>query len=168
MPRSARVAPGGQIYHVLNRSAGKRRLFDNDADFEAFERIMIEAHQRHPIRILSYAFLPDHWHFVVWPRKDGQLADFFRWLAHTHAMRRKRTHRKTGHGRLYQGRYKSFLVQRDENLLTVLRYVERTPVAAGLVEKAQLWRFGSLCSRTHGDPAIKSLLAAWPVERTSN
>jgi putative transposase len=168
MPRSARVAPGGQVYHVLNRSVGKRRLFGNDADFEAFERIMIEAHQRHPIRILSYTFLADHWHFVVWPRKDGELADFFRWLAHTHAMRRKRSHRKMGNGRLYQGRYKSFLVQRDENLLTVLRYVERTPLAAGSVERAQLWRFSSLYARTQRDPAIKSILSPWPIERPTN
>ncbi len=168
MPRSARVAPGGQVYHVLNRSVGKQRLFGNDADFEAFERVMIEAHERHPIRILSYAFLSDHWHFVVWPRKDGELADFFRRLAHTHAMRRKRSHRKTGRGRMYQSRYKSFLVQRDENLLTVLRYVERSPLAAGLAEKAQLWSFGSLYARTHGDRAIKSILAPWPVERPSN
>jgi putative transposase len=168
MPRTARVAPGGQVYHVLNRSVGKNRLFGNDADFEAFERVIIEAHQRHPIRILAYALLSNQWHFVVWPAKDGQLTDFFRWLAHTHAMRRKRSHRKTGRGRLYQGRYKSFLVQRDENLLTVLRYVERTALTDGLVEKAQLWRFSSLWARLRGDQTIKSLLAPWPVERPPN
>jgi putative transposase len=168
MPRTARVAPGGQVYHVLNRSVGEKRLFGNDADCQAFERVMIEAHQRHPIRILSYAFLVYHWHFVVWPQRDGQLTDFFRWLAHTHAMRWKRTHGNTGPGRLYQGRYKSFLVQRDENLLTVLRYVERAPLAAGLVEKAQLWQFSSLGARTRGDLALNSLLAPWPVDRPSN
>ena len=138
------VAPGGHIYHVLNRSAGKRPLFNNDGEFEAFERIMIEAHQRHPLPILAYCLLPRHWQFVVWPGKDGQLSDYFRWLAHTHAMRRKRSRRKAGSGRLYQSRYKSFLIQRDENLLIVLRCVERSSVTAGLVEKAQLWRFGSL------------------------
>jgi putative transposase len=168
MSRKARVAPGGQVYHVLNGSGGKTRLFGSDADFEAFEHVMIEAHERHPIRILAYAFLSDHWEFVVWPRKDGELTNFFRWLAHTHALRWKRAHRKAGHGRLYQGRYKSFLIQRDESLLTILRYVERTPVTAGLVEKAQLWRFSSLSARTRGNQAIKSLLAPWPVERPSN
>ena len=91
--------------------------------------------------------------------KDGQMTDFFRWLAHIHAMRRKRSHRKTGNGRLYQGRYKSFLVQRNENLLTVLRYVERTAQTDGLVEKAQLWQYSSLWARLHGNQTIKSLLA---------
>jgi putative transposase len=168
MPRTARVAPGGQVYHVLNRSVGKTKLFGKDAEFEAFQRVMIEAHQRHPMRILSYALLSNHWHFVVWPRKDGELADFFRWLAHTHAMRWKRSHRRAGNGRLYQGRYKSFLVQRDDNLLSVLRYVERAPLEARLVEKAQLWRFSSLGARTQGDREVKALLAPWPVERPPN
>jgi len=75
------------VYHVLNRSVGKMHLFGKDADFEAFQRVMVEAHQRHPIRILSYSVLSNHWHFAVWPDADGQVTAFCRWLAHTHAMR---------------------------------------------------------------------------------
>ena len=75
------------MYHVLNRSVGKMHLFGKDADFEAFQRVMVEAHQRHPIRILSYSVLSNHWHFAVWPDADGQVTAFSRWLAHTHAMR---------------------------------------------------------------------------------
>ena len=54
MPRTARVAPGGFVYHFLNRSVGRMPMFRKDADFEAFERVMVLAHQRQPIRILSY------------------------------------------------------------------------------------------------------------------
>jgi len=126
---------------------------------------MIEAHDRHPIRILSYCVLSNHWHFVVWPEEDGQLTGFFRWLAHTHAMRFRVSHRTVGFGHLYQGRFKSFPVQSDEHLLTVLRYVERNPLAAGLVRRAQLWRWSSLWARMHGDDEIKALLSPWPVER---
>jgi putative transposase len=79
MPRAAQKAPGGQVYHVLNRSVGKMHLFGKDADFEA--------HQRHPIRILSSCVLSNHWHFAVWPDADGLVTAFCRWLAHTHAMR---------------------------------------------------------------------------------
>ena len=55
-------------------------MFRKDADFEAFERVMVEAHQRQPIRVLSYCVMSNHWHFVVWPEHDGQLTDFFRRL----------------------------------------------------------------------------------------
>ena len=137
MPRSARRAPGGQIYHVLNRSVGKIHLFGQDADFEAFQRVMVEAHRRHPIRVLPYGVLSDRWRFVVWPRADCEVTDFFRWLAHARAMRWRVAHRTVGYGHLYQGRFKSFPVQSDEHVLTVLRYVERNALGAGLVERTR-------------------------------
>ena len=132
-------------------------MFRKEADFEAFERVMVESHQRQPLRILSYCVLSNHWHFVVWPEEDGQLTGFFRKRAHTHAMRWRVSHRTVRYGHLYQGWFKSFPVQRDDHLLSLLRYVERNPVSAGLVERAQLWRWGSLWSRVHGDEAIQVL-----------
>jgi putative transposase len=165
MPRAARNTPGGQVYHILNRSVGRLHLFTKDADFEVFQRVMVEAHQRHPIRILSYCVLSNHWHFVVWPEADGQVTAFFRWLAHTHAMRWRVAHRTVGYGPLYQGRFKSFPVQSDDHLLTVLRYVERNAVGAGRVTRAQDWRWSSLWGRKHGDDALKGILSPWPVER---
>jgi putative transposase len=150
---------------VLNRSVGKVHLFGQEPDFEAFQRVMVEAHRRHPIRILAYCILSNHWHFVVWPEADGQVTDFFRWLAHTHAMRWRVAHRTVGYGPLYQGRFKSFPVQSDEHLLTVLRYVERNALGASLVERAEDWRWGSLWARRRGDGELKAILAPWPVER---
>jgi putative transposase len=140
-------------------------LLSKDADLAAFERVMIEAYQRHPVRILSYCVLSNHWHFVVWPEEDGRLTAFFRWLTHTHAMRWRVAHRTVGYGPLYQGRFKSFPVQSDEHLLTVARYVERNPLAAGLVPRAEEWRWGSLWTRMHGEDAVKRLLSPWPTER---
>ena len=147
------------MYHVLNRSVGKMHLFGKDTDFEAFQRVMIEAHQRHPIRILSSCVLSNHWHFAVWPDADGQVTAFFRWLAHTHAMRWRVAHRTVGYGHLYQGRFQSFPVQSDDHLLTVLRYIERNAVGAGLVARAEHWRWSGLWARMHGEDAIKAILA---------
>src|SRR3954465_6567689 len=157
MPRTARRAPGGQVYHVLNRAVGRMRLFRTDDDFEAFRRVMVEAHRRHPLRILAYCVLSNHWHFVVWPKTDGQVTDYFRWLAHTHAMRWRVAHRTVGYGHLYQGRFKSFPVQRDEHFLTACRYVERNALSAGLVRRAQDWRWGSLWARAHGGDELRAM-----------
>ncbi len=140
-------------------------MFRKDADFEAFERVMVEANERHPIRILSYCVLSNHWHFVVWPEEDGQVTDFFRWLAQTHAMRWRVSRRTVGYGHLYQGRFKCFPVECDEHLLNLCRYVERNPLSSGLVRTAQQWRFSSLWARMHGDDEIKALLSPWPVKR---
>ena len=59
-------------------------------------------------------------------------------------------------------------MQCDDHLLSLLRYVERNPLSAGLVERAELWRWSSLWSRAHGDKAVKALLSPWPVERPAN
>ena len=106
--------------------------------------------------------MPNHWHFVAWPEAEGQLTAFFRWLTHTHAMRWRVAHRTVGYGPLYQGRFKSFPVQDDGHLLTVARYVERNPLTAGLVARAEQWRWCSLWARSSGDDAVRSLLSPWP------
>jgi REP element-mobilizing transposase RayT len=84
MPRQARVAPGGLVYHVFNRSVAGLPLFRKEKDYEAFERIMIEAQERHPTRLLAWCVMQNHWHFVVWPREEGEITAHFRWLAHIH------------------------------------------------------------------------------------
>ena len=133
-------------------------------DLAAFEQIILEAHERCPLRILSYCLMGNHWHFVVWPKKDGELTDFFRWLAHTHAMRWRVSHNNVGYGHLYQGRYKSFPVQ-PESLRKVCRYVERNALTAGEVERAEDWRWSSLWVRENGTAEQKAVLAPWPTRK---
>ena len=168
MARKARIAPGGLVYHVLNRSVGKMKMFRTDKDFLAFERIMMLAMEKHPIRLLSYCLMSTHWHFVVWPGADCELTAFFRWLAHTHAMRWRVSHHTVGYGHLYQGRFKSFPVQQDRHLLTVCRYVERNALSAKIVKRAQDWRWSSQWCRQNGSAEQKALLSDWPVARPKN
>jgi putative transposase len=153
------------VYHVLNRSVAGLPLFRKERDYEAFERILVEAHERHPTRLLAWCVMRNHWHFVVWPRAKGELTAHFRWLAHTHAMRWHVAHNTVGRGHLYQGRFKSFPVEEDEHFLMVCRYVERNALAAQLVERAEDWRWGSLWARRHGHKELKALLSDWPIAR---
>ena len=148
MPRTDRKAPGGLVYHVLNGAVGSMHPFRSDDDFEAFQRVMVEAHRRHPVPILAYCVLSNHWHFVVRPKTNGEVTDCFRWLAHAHAMCWRAAHRTVGYGHLYQGRFKLFPVQSDEHLLTVAPYVERYALGAGLVARAESWPYGSLFARS--------------------
>ena len=158
--------PGGLAYHVLNRAVGRVRLFRRPADFEAFERILIEAHERFGLRVCAWCIMGNHWHFVAWPRRDGELRDFFRWLTHTHAMRWRVSHHSVGYGPLYQGRFKSFPIEQDEAFLLACRYVERNALSAGLVRRAQDWRHGSLWARLHGPAELRRVLCDdWPVPR---
>jgi putative transposase len=67
MPPIARTAPGGLVYHVLNRANGRLRLFSKDDDVLAFQSVLLLAHRRVPIRILDWCLMSNHWHLVLCP-----------------------------------------------------------------------------------------------------
>jgi len=147
----------------MNRAVARLPLFEKEADYEAFERVLAEAMSEHPTRILAYCLMPNHWHFVVWPTEDGELTAFFRWLTHTHTMRWHAHHGTAGTGHLYQGRFKSFPVESDEHFYSVVRYAERNAVRADLVRRAEQWPWSSVWLREHGDAAARRLLSRWPL-----
>jgi putative transposase len=155
---------GGMVYHVLNRGNAGAVLFQEDSDYRAFEQVLIEAHQRVRMNTLAFSLMPNHWHLVLWPTGDRDLSEFMRWLTVTHTQRWHTYHETSGTGHLYQGRFKSFPIQTDDHLLTVCRYVERNPLRAKLVERAQDWRWSSLCVRHQGDDDLRALLCPWPVD----
>lgn len=163
MGRPLRVAPGDFVYHVLNRANGRVSLFETERDYAAFERVLVLACERIAMRLLAYCVMPNHWHLVLWPRQDGDLSRFMGWLTLTHTQRWHAQHRTVGHGHLYQGRFKSFLVEHSDALFTVCRYVERNALRAGLVERVEQWRWGSAWKRVGGASAVP--LSAWPVNQ---
>jgi putative transposase len=101
MARRARIARGEIVYHALNGANGRNELFHKPEDYSAFERIMISAMHRTPIRLLAYCLMPSEWHMVLWPRKDGEMTQFLRWLTITHSRRLHAHRHASGYGYLY-------------------------------------------------------------------
>lgn len=164
MPRPPRSAIGKMVYHVINRANARMTIFKTETDYLAFETTLIEAKKNYPLKILSYCLMPNHWHLVLCPPSDESMPQFMRWLTLTHTQRWHAYHHTIGYGHLYQGRYKSFPVQKDEHFLQLVRYVERNAKRAALVKKAQDWRWSSLHRREFGTTKQKKLLSAWPVK----
>ena len=81
------------------------------------------------------------------------------WLLTSHVRRYHRHYHSSGH--VWQGRFKAFPVQQDDHLLTVLRYVERNPLRANLVDRAEQWLWSSLAWRVSGNRP--EMLAEWPI-----
>ena len=144
MGRRLRIDPGGIVYHVINRRVGRETIFADAPDYSAFEKVIEQACQRIPMRILAYCLMPNHWHLLLWPHADGDLRRFMQWLSVTHTHRWHAHRRSAGQGPLYQGRYRSFPVQDDAHVRTVARYVERNPLRARLVRQAENWQWCSL------------------------
>ena len=76
MARKPRHAPGGIAYHVMNRTWGKLDLFEDAGDYEAFERVLVEAAVREPsMRVCAYCLMPSRWHLLLWPAQVlGEMA----------------------------------------------------------------------------------------------
>jgi putative transposase len=169
MPRVARIAPGDVIFHVLNRANARSRIFETDQDYAALERVIVETATRIPVRILAYCIMPNHWHMVLWPTRQGELGNFVQRLTTTHVRRWHLYRHSVGSGHLYQGTYKSFPVADDEHFLAVCRYVEQNPLRAGLVQRAEHWRWSSLGLNTATDRVEQRLeLCEWPLPKPSD
>lgn len=168
MPRITRVDVGGYIYHVLNRANARVKIFDNDTDYRLFEAILEKAVRKFDMRLLAYCLMPTHWHLVLYPKNDGELARFTGWITNTHTRRWHVEKDTIGQGHLYQGRYKSFLCQDDDHFFSLARYVERNAKRAGLAQKAEDWRWSSVWREVHGTAKQKELLSAWPLPRPEN
>lgn len=156
------------VFHVLNRGVARMQLFDKPADFQAFERVLQETLDDTPMRICAYCLMPNHWHLLLWPEGDRDLAAFMQRLTITHVRRWQEHRGYVGLGHVYQGRYKSFPVESDAHFWTVARYVERNALRANLVVRAEEWRWSSLWRRDRGTTEEQALLAAWPIKRPAH
>lgn len=167
MPRQPRKAFGGEVYHVMNRGNCRMDIFRKPSDYLAFLELLEEGRRRTGMRILAFCLMPNHWHMVLWPKRDEDLSAFVRWVSTTH-VRRWREHRNNvGEGHLYQGRFKNFPIERTEQLYRVLRYVEGNARRAKRAKTAEAWPYGSLYNGEHR-PEHRVEITAWPVPRPRN
>jgi putative transposase len=151
------------MFHVLNRAVQGVTLFENRQDYSHFLEILVETMRRAPMQLLAYAVMPNHWHLVLWPDRDQDLALFMKLLTGIHAQEWRSLKGTTGRGAVYQGRYKAIAVQQDAHFLRLCRYVERNAVRAKLVASAQDWLWTSASVRTGGPE--RPALTPWPIRR---
>jgi putative transposase len=168
MSATPRVDVGSLIYHAWNRANAGGQLFVTDADYQAFEHIVTEAKILTGMGILAYCIMPNHWHFVLQPKNDGDLGTFFHWLTLTHAKRWHSVRGSVGQGHLYQGTFKSNLCQNGPHFLQLVRYVERNALRANLTTKAESWPWSSGWRRMYGTEQQRALLAEWPIPIPDN
>lgn len=138
-------------------------VFHKEDDYRAFVKLMLEANERLPMRLTGYCLMPNHFHLLLWPHNDGDLSRWMQWLLTAHVRRYHRHYHGSGH--VWQGRFKAFPIEQDDHYLTALRYVERNPLRANLVQRAQEWNWSSLSGKKDASP--DGLLSAGPVAKGS-
>jgi len=159
MPRIPRGQQAGFVYHLINRGNGRGTVFHKAQDYQAFLSILGLAKARHPVKIFAFSLMPNHFHFVIESSHHQSLSQFMQWLLTSHVRRYHKHYGSSGH--VWQGRFKSFPVQRDEHLLIVLRYVLQNPVRSGLAESVGDWPWSSWCRSELVDPCPVEVEENW-------
>ena len=161
MPRTARAAVGGVIYHVYNSGKNGRTLFRTPEDFQAYLDLLIEGKSMASIEIFGFCLMPNYWHIILRPRGKSDLSKYMSWVANTH-VKRHQARNKRSKGSLYKGRYESLPVQQGGDLIDLLRYIESVPLRARVAKNAGDWTWSSLgCDKK----IARQLLSSLPVQR---
>jgi putative transposase len=154
MPRPLRPIAEGLIYHVINRGNNRQTVFRKAGDFQAFLETIAKLKERKPFELFGYCLLSNHFHLLIRP-KGTSISRIVQSLLVSHTQRYHKHYRSGGH--VWQGRFKSPVIQNDEHALTVLRYIEANPLRAGIVTDAADYRWSSY--RVHGLGEASDLLS---------
>jgi putative transposase len=149
MPRPLRPIDDRLVYHVINRGNNRQPVFFSDGDYEAFLRALADLKRRRPFAVYGFCLMPNHFHLLIRPL-DTPISRIMQSLLVSHTQRYHRCHHSGGH--VWQGRFKSPVIQDDEHLLTVLRYIEANPLRARMVEAAGDYRWSSFPAHGLGRP----------------
>ena len=144
MARLARVVVPGIPHHVIQRGNRRQETFFEDADYRAYMDLMAEWCERRGVEVWAYCLMPNHVHLICVPATADALG---RAVGEAHRRYALRVNKREGWtGYLWQGRFASYPMD-EAHLRAAARYVERNPVAAGLVRRARDWRWSS--ARAH-------------------
>jgi len=144
MHRPPRIEFPNALHHVTSRGARREAIFRDDGDRACLLATLAAALQSCEARLFAYCLMGNHYHLVLHTRQ----ANLSRLMRHVNAVYSQAFNRRHGVvGHVFQGRFKSILVDRDAYLLELCRYVELNPVRARMVETAACWEWSSY--RTH-------------------
>ena len=140
MSRPLRIEYPGALYHITSRGNAKMPIFDDDEDRECFIVILGDVVKRFNWVVNAYCMMDNHYHLLV-ETVDGILSKGMRHLNGVYTQYFNRRHDRVGH--IFQGRFKSILVNRESHLLELCRYVVLNPMRAGIVKRMDQYRWSS-------------------------
>jgi len=158
MTRPLRIEYAGAVYHITSRGNEKKAVFKDDQDRINFLNTLQHVNKRYNWLCHAYCMMDNHYHLLI-ETPDGNLSLGMRQLNGVYTQLFNKLHQRTGH--LFQGRYKSILIQKDSHLLEVCRYVVLNPVRARMVERPEDWKWSSYRATAGRESAPPCLTADW-------
>lgn len=141
MARLARLTAPGYPHHVIQRGNNRQRIFMDSADCEHFLTLLQELTGRHSLALHAYVLMPNHIHLLATPPADDSLALVMQGLGRAFVRWFNRRHGRSG--TLWEGRFRSSIVESERYLLACMRYIEMNPVRAAIVDSPADYRWSS-------------------------
>ena len=154
MPRKPRQLQDEGFYHLIARGNNGFFVFSVDGGFQRFEHLLCESKKKYPWKLTHYCLMANHIHLLGQVQKGEHLPKLMQYLLLEYS---RWYRRKTGYvGHLWQGRYKSPLIEKESYFLECGRYIERNPVRAEVVKNPEDYLFSSYRYYAFGaaDPLI--------------
>ena len=146
----------GGLYHVLSRGNERKDIFHDDHDRLTFLDVIGEMSDRYHVDILAYILMSNHYHILL-RTNHANLSKSMQWLGLTYARRFNNRHFRSGH--LFQGRFKSIIVENDAYLMKLSCYIHRNPLRAGIIARLAEYPWSSYKAYAYGGKAPEWLLA---------
>ena len=128
-------------YHVYNRGCNRELIFANDRNYKFLLQRAKSYLPDYPLKVIAYCLMPNHYHFLLLPEEDGILSRFIQRLFNSYTQAFNKQQNRTG--TLFEGRAKSVLVDTDEYILHICRYLHLNPVKANLVTHPEDWPYSN-------------------------
>lgn len=166
MARSARLVVPGQPHHLIQRGNDRRLIFQDDADHRVFLDWLGKAAQQFKVALHAYVLMPNHLHLLATPADDSGLARMMQWVGRYYVPYFNRKYERVG--TLWQGRYKTAVIDSESYLMVCMRYIELNPVRAQLLTDAARYRWSSYAHHigAHTDPLITDHELYWALGNT--
>lgn len=141
MPRQPRSCPAGYPAHVIHRGNNRHSIFTCDEDIAAYAHWLEQGADKYAVRIHAWVFMTNHVHLLLTPSTEHGLSRLMQFIGRLYV--RRFNHRYNRSGTLFEGRFKSSLVQTDRYLLACMQYIELNPCRAGLARDPGDYRWSS-------------------------
>jgi len=158
MARPLRIEYDGAVYHVTSRGNERKPVYQDDADRRIFLDVLHKVNGRYNLLCHAYCLMTNHYHILI-ETPDGNLSKGMRQINSVYTQKFNTRHNRSGH--LFQGRYKSILIQKESHLLEVCRYVVLNPVRAKIAETPEAWLWGSYRSTAGLEKPHPCLTTDW-------
>jgi len=141
MPKRGDVFRKDHYYHIYNRSIRDEKLFFNTNNYDYCLNLMKRYSERFEMSIIAYCLMPNHYHFLIQQRSHHPISSFVGSLfnAYVQAVNKSQDRK----GPLFENRFKHILIDKEEYLIHLCRYIHLNPVEAGLVSRPEEWLFSN-------------------------